>query len=309
MEIVSNTKGSVNGVYCDSANSSSENPQLADYFILLSEVLGGRIGPGGLSEGPSGQPNVADPQTQYILTALAQMLTNTSTTPNFLSDLAAGTTPLDQQLETLLNQTPPYGGPSMLQLLQSIAAEGADAGTAVNTLVGELQDPDSLPSQFMSALNNASLNYTYEGTATQGGVFSADLQLFAGIGGISGLLDTIRAGVQNGSPKSFSMAQNAGAALYDLIDDLDIDAAAAPNDPMSQFLVSLLNGPPVFGGQSLMAFMQSSGISTASSNLFNLDTFYDMLTGFHDGSFNDFSISNVLLKFANVMIPLLPPAP
>jgi hypothetical protein len=256
--------------------AGGENPLLADYLLVIEMVLGGEFG--GIKGGTP-----PDPQTQFLLSALATVVTN----PAFLSALQSGQTPLDQSLETLLNSTA-YGS-SMLQDFQAIAAGGAGATTAINHLAGLLGMNGSPVQQFLSQIQGAGLSYTISGQSPR---YYQDL---CGIAGLLGpQLQTLFMGLNN--VYELPTAQNAGAAIYHMLSDLYYDAVYGPNagDPLSQFIAAILNTVPVVynpalnppGYQSLLAFMQdpSTGIANGTGTQQSLEELYMALSG--QNSFN-----------------------
>jgi hypothetical protein len=230
---------STNGPYGAQPPSSNngENPQLADYLIVIQEILSGSLG----NLSASG----TDPQTQYLLEALASVITNTT----FLSDLSSGTTPLDQQLESLLNNTS-YGA-SMLSDFQAIEAGNM---SVIPHLISNLSNSSSPISQFLKAIQSAGLSYTPP--ANSGNYYNN----LAGVeNGFPASVFMLFSDLQNAPQEAQYPAQELGSELQLIYDD----AVASPADPYSQLFVALFNAPsPELGAlgypnQSLITFINN----------------------------------------------------
>lgn len=258
----------------------SENPQLENFLVLIDAILNGRSG--GL-----GSLNAGDPQTAFILTMLAKLVTNSS----FLSDLSSGTTTLDKQLEAALNDT--SYGPSILQDCQAILNGGTGEATAISHLLNLIGAKGSGINTFLNDINQAGLNYSFSGS--NGSQFQQDMWTFAGR--FAGILGSLGDALKQGN---LGEAQDAALLMSDYINGLYADAQANPNDPLSILILSILTTAPVEAngktGDSIYALMQEiSQTRGGTPNSAALQELYNEL----NGSGGDFSIASILQCLTN----------
>ena len=255
MEVNSDYQNYASSLIVGSSSSNGEDPTLANFLVLISAILGGN--------GNLGNLNLNDPQTNFIMAVLANLVANSP----FLADLAKGATPLDQQLEAALSDTT-YGN-SLLQDFQAIAQGGSGAQKAVNHIVSLLTVPGSGVNTFLSGIRNAGLSYSFSGS--NGSQFQGDMYSFAGR--FSTMLGALGDALNNGEAKQ---ANDIALSLSDYVTDLYNDANANPQDPLSLLILSILTTDPMEpNGQagdsiwSLASAMESGTFSGNPQEFFN----------------------------------------